>query len=121
MNSLSIAEQQRVEIIKVLIAGARILILDEPTAVLTEDEAKRLLGTVREIAEGGAAVILVTHKLRDITAFARRVTVMRSSKTLARSTRTAPARELARLTVGSNISIPSRSARAAAGGLSTGR
>ena len=111
IDSLSIAEQQRVEIIKVLIAGARILILDEPTAVLTEDEAKRLLGTVREIAEGGAAVILVTHKLRDIRAFARRVTVMRGGKTLTTlDAHSASAEELARLTVGSNVGIPSRSA-----------
>jgi general nucleoside transport system ATP-binding protein len=111
IDSLSIAEQQRVEIIKVLIGGARILILDEPTAVLTEDEAKRLLGTVREIAEGGAAVILVTHKLRDVRAFARRVTVMRGGKTLTTlDAHSASAEELARLTVGSNIGIPSRSA-----------
>ena len=81
-TSLSIAEQQRVEIIKVLVAGARILILDEPTAVLTEGEAQRLLTTVREIAERGAAVILVTHKLRDVRAFAHRVTIMRGGKTV---------------------------------------
>jgi general nucleoside transport system ATP-binding protein len=112
IDSLSIAEQQRVEIIKVLVAGARILILDEPTAVLTEDEAKRLLGTVREIAERGAAVILVTHKLRDVKALARRVTVMRGGKTLTTlDAHGASAEELTRLTVGSNIGIPSRSAR----------
>jgi general nucleoside transport system ATP-binding protein len=111
IDSLSIAEQQRVEIIKVLVAGARILILDEPTAVLTEDEAKRLLGTVREIAERGAAVILVTHKLRDVKALARRVTVMRGGKTLTTlDAHGASAAELTRLTVGSNIGIPSRSA-----------
>ena len=70
VDTLSIAEQQRVEIIKVLVPGAQILILDEPTAVLTEGEAQRLLATVREIAQRGAAVILVTHKLRDVKGFA---------------------------------------------------
>ena len=105
---LSIAEQQRVEIIKVLVAGARILILDEPTAVLTEGEAQRLLATVREIAERGAAVILVTHKLRDVKAFAHRVTIMRGGKhgRHARSRRTPPPQELTRLMVGSNIVNP---------------
>ena len=83
IDRLSIAEQQRVEIIKALLAGARILILDEPTAVLTEGEAQRLLAMVRDIAERGAAVILVTHKLRDVKTFAHRVTIMRGGKTLA--------------------------------------
>ena len=82
VDTLSIAEQQRVEIIKVLVAGAQILILDEPTAVLTEGEAQRLLATVREIAQRGAAVILVTHKLRDVKGFAHRVTIMRAGKTV---------------------------------------
>ena len=111
VDSLSIAEQQRVEIIKVLVAGARILILDEPTAVLTEGEARRLLGTVREIAERGAAVILVTHKLRDVKEFAHRVTVMRGGKTLTTlDAHDATAEELTMLTVGSNIAVPGRSA-----------
>src|SRR5690348_7015225 len=69
IDELSIAERQRVEIIKVLLAGARILILDEPTAVLTDEEAVRLLTTVRALAASGAAVVLVTHKLGEVTAF----------------------------------------------------
>jgi ABC-type uncharacterized transport system ATPase subunit len=112
VDTLSIAEQQRVEIIKVLIAGARILILDEPTAVLTEGEAQRLLATVREIAQGGAAVILVTHKLRDVKSFAHRVTIMRAGRTIAvLDAAAADADELATLTVGSNIVAPSRSSK----------
>lgn len=111
---LSIAEQQRLEIVKALVAGARILILDEPTAVLTEEEAQRLLTTVRDIAQRGAAVILVTHKLRDVRAFAHRVTIMRGGRTL--TTLDAPtttAEELTTLTVGSNVVTPSRSAKPA--------
>jgi general nucleoside transport system ATP-binding protein len=110
VDSLSIAEQQRLEIVKVLVAGARILILDEPTAVLTEGEAQRLLQSVREIAQRGAAVILVTHKLRDVKAFAHRVTIMRAGKTVTTlDAKNATADELTTLTVGSNIVTPSRS------------
>lgn len=67
VDQLSVAEQQRVEILKVLLAGARILILDEPTAVLTDAEAENLLTTVTNFAhQEGAAVILVTHKMNDV-------------------------------------------------------
>jgi general nucleoside transport system ATP-binding protein len=112
VDSLSIAEQQRVEIIKALVAGARILILDEPTAVLTEGEAQRLLAMVRDIAEHGAAVVLVTHKLRDVRTFAHRVTIMRGGKTVDTvDPRQATAEELTRLMVGSNVVTPSRSAK----------
>jgi ABC-type uncharacterized transport system ATPase subunit len=112
VESLSVAEQQRVEIIKVLVAGARILILDEPTAVLTEDEAGRLLATIRDIALGGAAVILVTHKLRDVKAFAHRVTVMRGGRTVATlDPSQTTTDELTTLTVGSNVVVPNRSSK----------
>jgi len=114
VDTLSIAEQQRVEIIKVLIAGARILILDEPTAVLTEGEAQRLLATVRDVAQRGAAVILVTHKLRDVKGFAHRVTIMRAGQTVTTlDPQSASAEELTTLTVGSNIVTPSRSEKPA--------
>lgn len=82
VDSLSVAEQQRVEILKVLLAGARILILDEPTAVLTDQEAERLLLTVQAFARQGAAVILVTHKMADVKRYADRVTVMRGGRTI---------------------------------------
>jgi general nucleoside transport system ATP-binding protein len=82
IDQLSIAEQQRVEILKVLMAGATILILDEPTAVLTDQEAQGLLQTVRALARSGSAVVLVTHKMNDVKQFADRVTVMRAGKTV---------------------------------------
>jgi general nucleoside transport system ATP-binding protein len=104
IDSLSIAEQQRAEIIKVLVGGAQILILDEPTAVLTDDEAERLLSTAREIARSGAAVILVTHKLSDVKSFADRVTVMRGGKAVATvDPRKVSAAELTTLIVGTSI------------------
>ncbi|CAN5195132.1 ABC transporter ATP-binding protein [soil metagenome] len=110
VGMLSIAEQQRVEIIKVLVAGAEILILDEPTAVLTDAEADKLLRMVRGIAERGAAVVLVTHKLRDVQSFADRVTVMRGGRTLATlAPREVSTDELTTLAVGSNV-VPVRKA-----------
>ncbi len=101
VDTISIAEQQRVEILKVLLAGARILILDEPTAVLTDHEAERLLATVRTLAARGAAVVLVTHKMADVMAFADRVTVMRAGRSVAtRVPAQTSTAELVRLTVG---------------------
>ena len=109
IDELSIAERQRVEIIKVLLAGARILILDEPTAVLTDEEAVRLLTTVRALAAGGAAVVLVTHKLGEVTAFTDRVTVMRGGRAVALlDSRATDAAELTRLAVGTTVAQPRR-------------
>ncbi len=79
---LSIAERQRAEILKVLLLGARIVILDEPTAVLTEGEADALLSFTRQLAAQGHAVVLITHKLREVAARADRVTVMRQGRTV---------------------------------------
>jgi simple sugar transport system ATP-binding protein len=101
IDQLSIAEQQRVEILRVLIGGARILILDEPTAVLTDAESESLLQTVRQLASQGACVVLVTHKMQDVKRFADRVTVMRAGRTVAtRAVEQTSAAELVELTVG---------------------
>ena len=83
VGTLSIAEQQRVEILKVLLAGGRIVILDEPTAVLTDQEAGRLLEAMKALARQGAAVALVTHKIADVRRHADRVTIMRAGRTIA--------------------------------------
>jgi ABC-type uncharacterized transport system ATPase subunit len=101
---LSVAEQQRVEILKVLVGGARILILDEPTAVLSDLESERLLKTVREVASRGTAVVLVTHKLAEVSAGADAVTVMRAGRNVATldPDSVTPA-ELTRLIVGANV------------------
>lgn len=101
VEHLSVAEQQRVEILKVLLAGARILILDEPTAVLTDLEAERLLSTVQAFARQGAAVVLVTHKMADVKRYADRVTVMRGGRTIQTlDPASVSVEELVRLTVG---------------------
>jgi general nucleoside transport system ATP-binding protein len=115
IDALSVAEQQQVEILKVLIGGAEVLILDEPTAVLTDQEARRLLATVRVLAANGAAVVFVTHKLAEVRDFADRVTVMRNGRTVATVDATAAASELTRLVVGAAVTPPSRLAKVLVG------
>jgi general nucleoside transport system ATP-binding protein len=78
--SLSVGAQQRVEILKALYRGARVLILDEPSAVLTPQEVDELFAVLRDLRQGGAAVVLITHKLAEVFAIADRVTVMRAGQ-----------------------------------------
>ena len=80
---LSVGEQQRVEILKALYREARILILDEPTAVLTPQEAEVLFETLREMAGEGRTVIFISHKLHEVKAVADRVTVLRGGRSIA--------------------------------------
>jgi simple sugar transport system ATP-binding protein len=82
IDALSVSEQQRVEIVKAMIGGARILILDEPTAVLTDEESTSLLTQLKVFARGSACVVLITHKLREVFGHADRVTVMRGGRTV---------------------------------------
>ena len=98
---LSLGEQQRVEIVKALYRDANILILDEPTAVLTPQEADVLFTTLRAMAEMGRTVIFISHKLHEVKAVADRVTVLRGGRTIATvSTEEATPRSLAALMVG---------------------
>src|SRR5205085_12028293 len=80
---LSVGEQQRVEILKALYREARILILDEPTAVLTPQESEALFGTLRTMAAEGRTVIFISHKLHEVKAVSDRVTVLRGGKSIA--------------------------------------
>ena len=102
IERLSVAEQQRVEIAKVLIGGAQILILDEPTAVLTDKEANTLLNQMRAFASDGRCVIIITHKLREVIQFADKVTVMRAGETVAHNenAKNMTANDLSKLMVG---------------------
>jgi len=77
---LGVGEQQRVEILKLLARGAGILILDEPTAVLTPQEAHSLFATLRRLADEGRTVIVITHKLSEVMAVSDRVTVLRAGR-----------------------------------------
>ena len=103
---LSLGEQQRVEILKALYQDARILILDEPTAVLTPQEADALFATIRAMANDGRTIIFISHKLHEVKAVADRVTVLRRGRSIA----TVPAadasrRSLAALMVGREIEL----------------
>lgn len=101
---LSVGEQQRVEILKVLYRGARILILDEPTAVLTPQEADALFITLRAMVKEGRTVIFISHKLDEVMAVSDRVTVLRGGRTVGTiETAHSSRRELARLMVGREV------------------
>ena len=80
VRDLEIGDQQKVEILRILATGARVLILDEPTTHLTPIEVERLFGSVREFARSGLTVILIAHKLREILAVADRLTVLRRGR-----------------------------------------
>ncbi len=80
VEELSVGEQQRVEILKVLWQGCDILILDEPTAVLTPQEVEQLFTVLRELVAEGASVVMITHKLDEVVAIADEITVMRRGK-----------------------------------------
>jgi simple sugar transport system ATP-binding protein len=80
VSELSIGEQQKVEILKLLISDARLLILDEPTRVLAPHEVEALLGVLRSLRADGYAIVLITHKLREVLACADRITVLRRGR-----------------------------------------
>jgi simple sugar transport system ATP-binding protein len=80
VGDLSIGEWQRVELVKVLLAGARVLILDEPTSVLTPQEVDGLFDVVRQLRADGVGVVIITHKMREVRDIADRVTVLRAGK-----------------------------------------
>ncbi len=106
VSDLSVGEQQRVEILKVLLRGARILILDEPSAVLTPQETDRLFLVLAALRERGVTVILITHKLREIMAATDRVFVMRQGELVAeRRTNETDPHELAELMVGRKVRL----------------
>ncbi|HPC06818.1 MAG TPA: ABC transporter ATP-binding protein, partial [Anaerolineaceae bacterium] len=77
---LAVGEQQRVEILKALYRGADLLILDEPTAVLTPQEVDEFFGTLKQMANDGHALIFITHKLHEVIAISNRITVLRDGK-----------------------------------------
>jgi len=101
---LSVGEQQRVEILKVLYRGAQVLILDEPTAVLTPVEARSLFSTLRAMADEGRSVIFISHKLGEVMAVSDRVTVLRGGRTVDTvNTSETSTRGLASLMVGRSV------------------
>jgi simple sugar transport system ATP-binding protein len=101
---LAVGQRQRVEIIKALYRGADLLILDEPTAVLTPQEVDEFFLTIRQMVNDGHAIIFISHKLHEVLAISNRVTVLRDGKRVAsRETAGATKSDLARLMVGREI------------------
>ena len=101
---LSVGEQQRVEILKALERNARVLILDEPTAVLTPVEAAALFVTLRSMAAEGKSVLFISHKLDEVMAVSDRVTILRDGRNVGTvEVESTSARELARLMVGRDV------------------
>jgi len=112
VNDLSVGERQRVEILKVLYRDARILILDEPTSVLTPQEADHLFLTLRQMVSEGLSVIFITHKMREVMAASDRCAVLRQGRVVFESpTRDTTAEALARAMVGSEIPKAQRTER----------
>src|SRR5690242_19789088 len=101
---LSLGEQQRVEILKALYRESRVLILDEPTAVLTPQEAETLFVTLRSMADDVRTIVFISHKLNEVKAVAQRVTVLRGGRSVATApTADATPRSLAELMVGREL------------------
>ena len=102
--NLSVGQQQRVEILKTLYRGARILILDEPTAVLTPQEVAEMFAILRSLRDQGKTIIIITHKLAEVLALSDNITVMRDGKVVGNlPTSEATAEGLARLMVGREV------------------
>ena len=107
VSSLSVGERQRVEILKALYREARILILDEPTAVLTPQESEALFRTLKIFVEKGLSIIFISHKLNEILAACHRVVVLRGGKMVAeRAVAGASKEDLAELMVGRAVPAP---------------
>ncbi|SNY05854.1 ABC transporter ATP-binding protein [Paractinoplanes atraurantiacus] len=105
VENLPVGAQQRVEIVKALTRDVDLLILDEPTAVLTPQETDELLAVMRSLAETGKSIVFITHKLREVKAIADRITVIRRGRTVGTATPDTSEDELAALMVGRDVSL----------------
>ncbi|MFF2832762.1 ABC transporter ATP-binding protein [Cellulosimicrobium cellulans] len=105
VEDIPVGVQQRVEIIKALSRDARVLILDEPTAVLTPQETDELIAIMRQLKAAGTSIVFITHKLREVRAVADRITVIRRGKVVGTADPSASETELASLMVGRSVSL----------------
>jgi len=105
VGDLPVGVQQRVEIIKALSRDAKVLVFDEPTAVLTPQETDELMGIMRQLREEGTAIVFITHKLREVREVADRITIVRLGKIVGEASPTASNAELASLMVGRAVEL----------------
>ncbi|SIT05146.1 ABC transporter ATP-binding protein [Paracoccus saliphilus] len=112
VTTLSAGERQRVEIIRCLLQDPHLLIMDEPTSVLTPQEAELLFSTLRKLADKGTSILYISHKLEEIRSHCDRATILRNGKVVAScDPRTHSARELAAMMVGGEMRLIDRSGR----------
>lgn len=101
VSELSVGQMQRVEIIKTLYRGAKVIILDEPTAMLTPQETKELFDTIRELVKNGHTVIFITHRLKEVMEISDRVTVLRAGSIVGTvNTKDVTSADIARMMIG---------------------
>ena len=105
VEDLPVGVQQRVEIIKSLSRDAKVLVFDEPTAVLTPQETDDLMAIMRQLKEAGTSIVFITHKLREVRAVADRITVIRLGKVVGEAAPTSSNTELASLMVGRAVDL----------------
>ncbi len=113
VGDLSAGERQRVEIIRCLLQNPRLLIMDEPTSVLTPQEVDILFGTLRQLKAEGTSILYISHKLEEIRSLCDTATILRLGKKVATCTPAeTSARELAEMMVGASLHVPERAVRA---------
>jgi simple sugar transport system ATP-binding protein len=104
VHSLSVGERQRIEVVRCLLQNPRLLIMDEPTSVLTPQEAERLFATLRRLAGEGCSILYISHKLEEIRALCTTATILRAGRVVARcDPRTESAHSLARMMIGAEL------------------
>ncbi|HVI50396.1 MAG TPA: ABC transporter ATP-binding protein [Candidatus Sulfotelmatobacter sp.] len=117
VHNLSVGERQRVEIVRSLLGEPRLLIMDEPTSVLTPQEVERLFVTLRQLAAEGRTILYISHKLEEIRALCDRATVLRGGRVAAScDPRVTSARDMAEMMIGSELTTPDRRAETLAEG-----
>ncbi|WP_217136361.1 ABC transporter ATP-binding protein [Leucobacter chinensis] len=105
VEDLPVGAQQRVEIVKALARDVQVLVLDEPTAVLTPQETDELMNIMRQLAQAGTSIIFITHKLREVKAVADKITVMRLGKVVGEGSNQDSTSRLAELMVGRSVEL----------------
>jgi simple sugar transport system ATP-binding protein len=117
VHDLSVGERQRIEIVRCLLQKPKLLIMDEPTSVLTPQEVERLFETLRRLAKEGCAILYISHKLEEIRALCERATIMRLGKVVAHcDPRQETAKRLAELMIGTELKAASHHARSETNG-----
>jgi ABC-type uncharacterized transport system ATPase subunit len=115
VHDLSVGERQRIEVVRCLLQNPRLLIMDEPTSVLTPQEVSKLFETLRRLASEGCAILYISHKLEEIQALCERATIMRQGRVVAEcDPRQATPQRLAELMIGSELKAPSHGRKALA-------